>query len=188
MRQNGFSLIELLSVIIIFGILLSLGVSSYRGWKTRHDMEVEIRQVYSDIMNLRVMAKTKSIRHFMILGATQIRANEDTNVSGTFNTGDSTLCLWSRKTGQGTDSQCTDSGSVSVGTLVYPIIWSGGSALGFDSKGLADSDSTVCIDFSVNEPTNTAYDCVSVSGGIVNIGKLSNQGGACNNANCVAKK
>jgi type II secretory pathway pseudopilin PulG len=181
-------MIEVLVVITIFGILLSLGVASYRGWKMRHDMELQMRRTYSDLMDLRVMAKTKGIRHFMTFAATQVTANEDTDSSGTLNGGDAVLCLWNRKTGQAADGLCANAGSVSAASLTYPVKWGTNATLGFDPRGLADADGTVCIDFAANEATNTSYDCVGVTGGMVSMGKLVNPGGACNNVNCAAKK
>ena len=188
MKRDGFSLIELVVVMVIAGIVAAWGTVSYSRWRAKYDMENQIRQTYADLTSLRVMARTKSSPHFMAFAAGQVSAKEDTIVNGTWDAGDRTLCLWSRPTGQAADAACPDTQSVSIKTLKYPIIWSSTSTLRFDSRGLADQSDTICIDYGVTAQVNASYDCIDVTITRVALGSLINKGGACDSANCGKKE
>ena len=152
-------------------------------------METQVRETHADLTNLRVMAKTKSTSHFMTFAAGQVKANEDSTVPvDAYNTGDKTLCLWNLPTGQAADAACTDAGSASYRTFRYPIKWSGTATLRFDSRGLADQNETVCIDYSATPQVNASYDCVDISATRIVLGSLVAKGGACSSANCAKKK
>ena len=56
MKKNGFSLIELLVVMIILGIVASLGTVSFTGWVRKHDLESQVKEMYTDLMNARLTA------------------------------------------------------------------------------------------------------------------------------------
>jgi prepilin-type N-terminal cleavage/methylation domain-containing protein len=188
MRRDGFSLIELLVVIIIFGIVAALGTVSFRGWRAKYDLEAQVKAMYADIMTARAMAMTKKDSHFVTLGSGGLRAYEDTNPApngdGTLQTNaDRTLCLWSRGFGESVDAACPDAQSVSSRAVTYPASWSGGGAtttLEFSPSGLANTDRTICVFSTVNP----ASDCIVVSRTRISIGKIINQGGACGAANC----
>lgn len=189
MSRDGFSLLDVLTAVVIVGILAGLGTVSFIGWRTKHGIEGQIREGYADIMNLKMLAMSRNTAHFLSLGANEVRAYEDTNASGTLNTGDDrTLCLWSRKYGEAVDGLCGSEQSVSTRRLSYPIRWGGNSTIRFDSRGLANREEAICIDYSDLSPTNATYDCIDISQTRVSMGKLADPGGTCSSANCQKRK
>jgi Tfp pilus assembly protein FimT len=189
MNRDGFSLLDVLTAVVIVGILAGLGTVSFLGWRTKHGIESQIRETYADLMNLRMMAVSRNAAHFVSLGATQLWVYQDSDGNGVLNTGsDRTLCIWDRKYGEAVDGLCPDQQSVSTRNLSYPIIWGGSSTIRFDSRGLAGQDQTVCIDYSLTSQTNASYDCIDLSQTRVSVGKLADPGGACNSANCQKKR
>jgi prepilin-type N-terminal cleavage/methylation domain-containing protein len=189
MNRDGFSLLEVLTAVVIVGILAGLATVSYVGWRTKHEIEAEIRETYADLMNLRMMAVSRNMAHFASLGASRLSAYQDTNLNGALDTGsDGALCLWSRKYGEAVDAACPNQQSVSVKSLPRPIKWGGDSTIRFDSRGLAGADQTICIDYSLTSLTNASYDCIDLSQTRVAVGKLTDPGGACNSGNCQKKR
>lgn len=188
MKRDGFSLIELLVAMVVLGIVAAWGTVNYKQWRNKYDMETQVRETYTDLTNLRLMAKSKSTSHFMSFAANQVKANEDTDLNGALNGGDKVLCLWNLPTGQSADPACPDAVSVSAGTLNYPITWSGSTTLTFDTRGLAGQNETICINYAATPQVNAAYDCVDVSSTRIALGAMINKQGACDSANCGKKK
>lgn len=181
MKKDGFSLIELLAVMIILGILASLGTVSFRGWVRKNEVESQVKEMYTDIMNARLTAMHRNTNHLITLSANQIRGFEDTNGDGV---GDNALCIWNRNKGDSIDGTCPNNQSLSYKNLTYPATWSGTATLEFNARGLSATNNTICV-FSSHNPS---YDCISISSTRIRLGKLINQSGGCNNANCQAKK
>jgi prepilin-type N-terminal cleavage/methylation domain-containing protein len=189
MSRDGFSLLEIMTAVVIVGILAGLATVSFLGWRTKHEVETEIRETYADLMNLRMMAVSRNMVHFVSLSPTQLMAYQDTNGDGALNTGsDGVLCLWDRKYGESVDGLCPNQQSVSRRNLPRAIRWGGGSTVRFDSRGLAGADQTICIDYSLTSQTNASYDCIDLSQTRVGVGKLADPRGACNSANCQKKR
>jgi prepilin-type N-terminal cleavage/methylation domain-containing protein len=56
MKQDGFSLIEMLIVMFLIGILLTLGTLSFSAWNTKNKIETQFRTMYADLMGARSQA------------------------------------------------------------------------------------------------------------------------------------
>jgi len=189
MKKDGFSLIELLVVMIITGILATLGTVSFTGWVRKHDIESQVREIYTDLMNARLTAMHQNRTHFITLSANQMRAYEDNdpapNGDGSLTLGsDNPLCLWERKRDEVVDAACPFSGSLSYKNLRFPATWNGTATLEFNARGLSNSDKSICV-FSTHNPS---YDCIVVSTTRIRMGKIINQGGGCNSGNCEQRK
>lgn len=181
MKRNGFSLIELLVVIVILGIVASLGTVSFRGWVRKNEIESQVKEMYTDIMNARLTAMHRNTTHLISLSANQISGSVDTNGDGA---GDNALCIWNRNKGDSADASCPNNMSLSYKNLIQPATWSGTATLGFNARGLSNTNNTICV-FSTHNPS---YDCIVVSTTRIRMGKIINQSGACDDANCEAKK
>ena len=176
MKRDGFSVLEVLVVLAIAGILAGLGVASLEGLMTKHKVDNQIRRIYSDLMDVRLMAMNKNRTHFVALSAGGYIAYDDTNPSPN---GDDTLTV-----GSDTVVLTPQSLNLSMATpsQFLPISWSNGSQISFNSRGLSTTSNTICIISSVNP----SYDCVRIIPTRVLLGKLSVQGN-CTDAACIAK-
>ena len=180
MKKNGFSLIELLVVMVILGILAGLGTVSFRGWVRKNELESQVKEMYTDLMNARLTAMHRNTTHLISLSVNQISGSVDTNGDGA---GDTGLCIWSRGKGDPVDGGCPDDKSLSYKKLAYPMTWNGATTLGFNARGLS-TNKTICV-FSTLNPS---HDCIVVSSTRIRMGKIKNQSGGCDDANCEAKK
>ena len=179
MKKNGFSLIELLIVMVILGILAGLGTVSFRGWVRKNELESQVKEMYTDLMNARLTAMHRNTTHLISLSVNQISGSVDTNGDGA---GDTGLCIWSRGKGDAADASCPNDKSLSYKNLKYPVNES--TELKFNARGLSTTNNTICV-FSTLNPS---HDCIVVSSTRIRMGKLKNQSGGCNDANCEAKK
>jgi prepilin-type N-terminal cleavage/methylation domain-containing protein len=167
MKKKGFTLIEICIVIVITGILAGLAFVNFSGLSNKYSLENQVREMYSDLMNTRLMAMNKNRSHFMVLAAGNYTVYDDTSPAPN---GDGTLTI-------GSDTQV-----VAAKILKNQITWSGGSQIEFGSRGLSRSQKTVCV-YSTLKPR---YDCIKVSWTRIIMGKLTTQG-VCDDANCAAQ-
>jgi len=191
MRNNGFSLIELLTVMVLVGIMAGLGTVSFRGWIRKHELESQVKEVYTDLMDARITAMHRNRVHFVALAANSLRAYEDTNPAPNGDRiltlgADGPLCMWERRSGEPADSTCSGNGSLSYKNLKYSMTWNGSSTLGFNTRGLTNTPCTICVNYTTNPsiPTNAQYDCISLSSTRMHLGKLVNKAGGCTSGNC----
>lgn len=162
------TLMELLTVIAIIGILAGLGIVSFRGWINRYNIETEVKQMYADLMQARLLAMDKNRTHFATLSTGSYAIYDDTSPAPN---GDGTLTV-------GSDTQVYPSA-----TLTYPITWGGGSTIEFTNRGLVNTSKTICV-YSTFDPS---YDCLLLSATRIRMGKLNAQGGSCTSDKCDAK-
>lgn len=181
MKRDGFSLIELLVVMVILGIVASLGTVSFTGWVRKHNLESQVKEMYTDLMNARLTAMHQNKAHFISLSNNQITASEDTDGDGA---GDTPICIWNRSSSDPVDASCPSDKSLSYKNLKFPVTWNGTATLGFNVRGLSSTDKTICV-FSTYSPS---YDCIVISSTRIRMGKLISQSGGCNSANCEPKK
>jgi len=67
--NDGFSLIETVVVIAIIGILSTIGTLQFNQWLTKNRVEAQVRQMVTDIGQLRLRAITMKTRHSITLNA-----------------------------------------------------------------------------------------------------------------------
>jgi prepilin-type N-terminal cleavage/methylation domain-containing protein len=163
MKKKGFTLIEVSIVVAIAGILAGLAFVSFSGLSNKYNLENQVREMYSDLMNARIMAMDKNRSHFMVLAAGNYTVYDDTNENGQLNVG-------------------TDAQVLAAKVLKNQMTWTGGNQIEFNSRGLCRTQSTICV-YSTMNP---AYDCIKVSWTRIIMGKLTMQG-VCSSDNCIAK-
>lgn len=165
MKQSGLTLIEVMVVMGIIGILLAIGTLDFRSWVVRYSVERQIKNLHSDLMTTRLQAKDRNRVHFVTLDANQYTIKDDSNDNGTNDASDPTI--------------------LTKGDLKNAMQWSdpSDSEIVFNKRGLSEDEKTICI-FSAVGP---AYDCLVITASRFNLGKIKNQGGACDSTNCDAK-
>lgn len=70
MSIRGFSLMELVITIAIIGILSTLVTFGFNEWQTKSGVESQVKQMVSDIGELRIRALTTKQRHSITFNAT----------------------------------------------------------------------------------------------------------------------
>lgn len=170
-NKNGVTLIELIVVVSVIGILVIALGFSFQGWMGKYRVENQIKQIYTDIMNARSSAMQRNRTFFADFpSTTSYRIREDTNEDNLplVVAGDTILPTYPK-------------------TVEYAVTWAGGT-ISLDTKGIVQPSATplgatLCV-VSTNDPD---YDCIVIAQTRINMGKLTNIGGACDAANCVAK-
>jgi prepilin-type N-terminal cleavage/methylation domain-containing protein len=175
MRDRGVTLIELLIVVSIIVILVAALGFSFNGWQAGYNVESQMKNIYSDLMNARMGAMERNRSYFVSLAATQYTIYED---NSPWPDGDRTLEAADRQVSQtALDPR-------------YTITWSNSGdpapQVVFDSQGIANGDREICS----NSDADTDYNCIEIAESGIDIGKLKKKltdGGSCDPANCVSK-
>jgi len=171
-KARGFSLLELMVVVIIVGILAGMSVFSYRNFKMKNEINNQIRAIYADLIKLRMMAMRQNRMTFMEFTPNNYTGYIDTNENGVLDSGVDAIILQANKN--------PDVLFTSNGVFVHPVSYSGGGFISFNERGFTNTPCTICIFSSVNP----SYDCIKVSQTKINLGKIINQSSGCTNANC----
>lgn len=175
MKNDGITLTELIIVISIIGILVVALGFSFQGWIGGSRVETQMKEMYTDLMNARVRAMSRSRVHFVTLAATQYTIYEDTNPAPNGN--------GALETTAPTDTQILQRNL----DPSYPITWNR-DTYEFNTRGLAASGGTICS----NTDADADYNCIIISASRINLGKLTTKipapyNGLCDADNCVAK-
>ena len=56
MKENGFTIVELCVVMVIAAILLALATLNFSAWSRKHNMEAQVKQMYTDMLSAKVDA------------------------------------------------------------------------------------------------------------------------------------
>lgn len=159
--KAGFTLIEIIVVVVIISTLLAIVGLEVSGWLSNYKVETEIKTMYVDLMNTRARAMQRNRFHFIVLAATQYTIYEDTNTApdgnGTLETATDTQVL--QKT-----TSYTISSSLSFGATQFY----------FDKNGIASNTGSLRL-VSTATPD---YDCIIIAATRINLGQYS--GGNCN--------
>lgn len=158
MNEKGFSLIELLIVVIVIGVLsLALG-NSFQGNVGAKRMESEVKEMQADLQNARARAIQRNRMHFVQLGATNYQIFEDTNQSG----------------GQdGADTPFFPGGPKPLST---PITVVGGPPI-INTRGIVTGPATIQFTQTWTADSNLDYDCLQLTPTRIYIGQWN---GGCN--------
>lgn len=170
--RSGFSLLELLIVIAIIAIASTMATFGFNNYQLKSRVEAQVRQMASDIGEIRIRALTMKQRHNIVL-------NETGYVFQSYSTYDQPKC-------SGASPGGTDVPGMSRNVTYklknkdggyYAGSCSGiaGDTLEIDQRGmLSGNGATVFIDYP---GASASLDCLSIHTVRVNVGKT-------NGANC----
>jgi len=164
MKNNGFSIIELIVVIGILSILLAIATMNGREWMERYRVEGQTKELYTDLMSARVNAMQRNRMFFVTLAANQYAIYEDTFPSPDGNE--------DPDTGAGQDRPVTQK------TLHYPLVVGFPTSLRFTGNGLLSSPLGATLSFT--STASPLSDCVVLSTTRILMGKM-------NGTDCVAQ-
>ncbi len=159
MKENGFSLTELVTVIAIISIILTISTMDFHAWTVKSNVEKETREMYSNFGRLRTRSMYGNTRHRIVL-----RPNGYTFKSYT------------------AAEPLTAGTEIEKKQLPYQITKLDGSSVNgetidFDTRGFTTDWGTLRITSSGVE---SSVDCLIISMGRTNLGKMEN-------GNCVPK-
>jgi prepilin-type N-terminal cleavage/methylation domain-containing protein len=145
MKQNGFSLVELVTVLSIISILLAIGTLGFNSMQRKYGIDNQTRTLYADLMEIRVKSMYKKKSHYVALSA------------GTF-------VFYS------SGSRTNPVGEILRKRLAYPVIWNGTASnlIEFNSQGLTNDLRSICVDQIETAPH---VDSIVVATARVNMGK-----------------
>jgi prepilin-type N-terminal cleavage/methylation domain-containing protein len=159
MKESGFTIVELITVIAIMAILIAISTMDFHKWSVKSNVEKETREMYADFCGLRTRAMYTAKRHRIILYPKGYTFRSYT-----------------------TSEPLTAGAVVESKGLPYEITMADGSSVSgqpvdFDTRGFTTEWGAL----RVNAPdSDAALNCLIISTGQTKIGKMKN-------GNCVAK-
>ena len=154
-NNSGFSLLELLVVMLIMSILLGIAAISGRTWLTKYQVESQTKSLYTDLMNARVKAMQRNRTYFVVMAAAQYTIYEDTNPGpdgdGVLQPANDTRILQTKL-------------NANYALTIPPVV--AANSINFDPKGMAyvtpGSPSNLPQTIYVTARFNAAYDCIVI--------------------------
>ncbi len=164
MNSRGFTLTELLIILVILSTLLGIAGISSKQYLDRSRAESEVMKMHADLLRAHALAMQKNLLYVISVNKSSYQISEDTNNSGTV---PDTI---------GGQSDTV----VMAATLPYPA--KSALTLNIDQRGLlaipGPGPTTITIDTAGTAPQ---YDCIQMYATRINLGKTDNGG------NCVAR-
>jgi len=154
MRNNrGFTLIELILVMVIATILMAIAGISGKAWLDKYRVESQMKEMSIDLMNARVSAMQRSRMHIVTFSpsaaaATQYTIYEDTNPS---------------PDGNGAFDPGLDRQVLQKNINPSYAVQTGSAQIDFDSKGLVSGMVGTATTVRVNGSFGSAYDCIVIT-------------------------
>jgi prepilin-type N-terminal cleavage/methylation domain-containing protein len=184
--NRGVTLVELIIAVTIVVVLVTALNASFKGWLGRYNVESEIRQVYGDMMEARVLAMQRKRVYFAILNNSTSYTfyEDDSDGAGKVPDGDGNL-----QTGSGVTAD-TQRPSFPK-TVRYGMDWNNaaiGAAINirFNPRGLVgpatlNLPGTISVyvdrDGDGEKDIDPDYDCIIITESSINLAKLTDVNG-----------
>ncbi len=176
-KESGFTLVELMVVVSITVLVLAWGIPSYSTWRTKHDIENQMVQLYSDLQFGRMTAYGRKVVGGVFWGTgASIPKSTPANPTPYYVRYDNSSPLNNSIEDTGRDVQ------IGATTTKYPITVVVSpvqtlNSVGFDGRGflntLNQATPASSITFSVSSSSGAAIDCVAVTSTRIILGKMN---------------
>jgi type IV fimbrial biogenesis protein FimT len=154
MNNRGFSLTELIVVILLITIMLVVATLNFNDWQKKYNIEGQVKEMLVDLTDVRTRAIATKQQHRVILNPTSytfVRYSSEFDVAGT---------------------------QVFSKSVKYPIQqFSSGAystlnnlTLTFDDRGYTSSLVTLAVGAGLGNP---AYNCIGIHYARVNMGRIN---------------
>lgn len=155
MKQDGFSLIELVVVIGIASVLMAIATLNFNQMMRKSAIESQVKMLYSELLNIRVQAMFQKQARLVGLNSTKVYLySTDVNTS-----------------------------PFVQNNLSYPIEWGGASEILFDTQGLTNIPATGSRSICIKGDNPAAYDSIVVFKTRIQMGKKKDPLGGCTSGN-----
>lgn len=156
MRQRGFSLVELLTVMAIVGILLTVSTMAFSRMQTNSMIESQVRTLQSDLLELRQQALYGKRPRSVVISGQSFSVYSSATITAT---------------------------PLRSKTLRFPMVWSSSGTLTFDSQGLTGvggGERALCVTptGSLSQLNSASVDSLVISDAQIDVGIRT--GGTCN--------
>lgn len=163
---RGFTLTELMVVIVIMAILASIAVAAFSRWSERYTVERYTKETYAALMRARNDAMKQNKNYIVNLDSNEMTIGPDADGDGNID---------------------------APNTIQYANfqIKFTTNTMTFDRRGMLTvppgQNQTICISSQQISQQNPAYNCIIISQTRINMGRIINWGADCNEANCQAR-
>lgn len=161
-KTGGFTLVELLIVIILIAVLTGAATLQFRSWVEIRNIEKQTREIQSDFLNQRLNAIYLKERRQAVINANQIQFNKYTSVEAT------PTAVLTRKDRYAIGRRTT--------ALTLPI------TITYNQQGQVETTSTtpyketlvILPQGSTTPRVNTGDNCIIVSDTLTKVGRMEN--------------
>ena len=141
--HEGFTLVEIITVVAIMGVVLAMAVPNFSKWKEKYQINGQGQKVYFDLMLARTVAvkNNNDVRVTFNTISQTYKIHDDTNGDGVENTGESLKSVSLEENVQFAFN--TGTSDIDGNTVTAAVSFSGSQTVIFDSRGQASASGSV---------------------------------------------